>query len=151
MRIPWKLALIIVIMFIPTAVGVSLFWLRSNVEIAEAETEYDAVEYLVVLVDPPYIMSRPTGLDGQLMAALHFFGWEFGGHGYAPDVPEMGATFMAVGRGVPAGLALDEVHQIDLAPTVAKLLAIDPPQQSEGVAVDGFDYSAGGQQAGEVR
>ena len=44
----------------------------------------------------------------------------------------MGAIFFALGRGVPAGTKLGEVRSIDVAPTVAALLGIEPPQSSEG-------------------
>jgi arylsulfatase A-like enzyme len=42
----------------------------------------------------------------------------------------MGGIFLAMGGGVPT--QLDEVHQIDLAATVAQLLGIEPPLHSEG-------------------
>ena len=55
-----------------------------------------------------------------------------GAHGYDPKLPDMGAIFFALGRGVPAGTKLGEVRAIDVAPTVAALLEIEPPQSSEG-------------------
>ena len=45
---------------------------------------------------------------------------------------------MALGRGVPAGGNLPPVHQVDVAPTVARLLSIDPPLNSEGRPVAGI-------------
>ncbi|NIP77080.1 MAG: hypothetical protein GTN90_14325, partial [Xanthomonadales bacterium] len=59
-------------------------------------------------------------------------GWTFGSHGYRPDHPDMAGMFLALGRGVPAGARLAPAHQVDLAATVAALLGIDPPLQSEG-------------------
>ena len=53
-------------------------------------------------------------------------------HGYRPEHPEMVGVCFALGRGVgalPAGVTL---RQIDLAATIAKLLDIEPPAQSEG-------------------
>ena len=50
----------------------------------------------------------------------------------------MGGIFLATGRGVPDDLVLPEVHQIDVAATVARLLGIDPPRHSEGRAVPGI-------------
>jgi hypothetical protein len=50
----------------------------------------------------------------------------------------MGGVFLATGRGVPNDLVLPEVHQIDLAATVARLLAIEPPRQSEGRPIRGI-------------
>jgi arylsulfatase A-like enzyme len=44
----------------------------------------------------------------------------------------MAALFAAVGRGVPAGLALGEVRSIDVAPTVLGLLGAPIPAWMEG-------------------
>lgn len=55
-----------------------------------------------------------------------------GVHGYDPLLDDMGATFLALGRGVPAGAELGPVHAIDVAPTVAALLGIEPPRDAEG-------------------
>jgi hypothetical protein len=93
---------------------------------------------LVVIADMPYALSRPAGLDGYLMAGLQLFGHPFGMHGYDPDEPDMGGVFMAMGRGVDRDLALGEVRQIDVAATVARLLGIEPPLQSEGRPIAGI-------------
>ncbi len=68
-----------------------------------------------------------------------FLDWVPGEHGYAPDHPDMGAIFVAMGRGVPKGQRIGPVRSIDVAPTVARLLGIDPPAESEGVAIAEFD------------
>lgn len=49
MRIPWKLALIVAIMFLPIAAGVGYFYWTSNEQIEEGETELRALEYLNAL------------------------------------------------------------------------------------------------------
>ena len=59
---------------------------------------------------------------------------KLGVHGYDPQHPDMACVFAALGRGVPRGQRLGEVHVIDIAATIASLLGIDPPLQSEGVA-----------------
>ena len=61
--------------------------------------------------------------------------WTLGMHGYAPDHPDMGAVLLAMGRGVPAGTRIGAVPNINVAPTVARLLMIDPPAQAEGEAI----------------
>jgi predicted AlkP superfamily pyrophosphatase or phosphodiesterase len=93
---------------------------------------------LVVMVDPPYTLSRPAGFEGRLMTAMQRLGRGFGSHGYDPALPDMGGVFMALGRGVSAGWQVPEVHQIDVAATVARLLDIEPPAQSEGRPVAGI-------------
>lgn len=92
---------------------------------------------ILVVTEPPYTFSRPGGMAGWVTALYFAFGGDLGGHGYHPAHPDMGGVFFAVGRGVPADLVVPEVHQVDLAPTVARLLGIDPPRQSEGRSVRG--------------
>ena len=48
-------------------------------------------------------------------------------HGHAPSLPLMGAGFVMAGPGVREGARLDTVSMLDLAPTAARLLAVDLP------------------------
>jgi predicted AlkP superfamily pyrophosphatase or phosphodiesterase len=57
-----------------------------------------------------------------------------GSHGYPAADPELGAIFIASGRGIKPGVALESVNTIDLAPTMAHLLGIDL-KDPEGVAL----------------
>jgi predicted AlkP superfamily pyrophosphatase or phosphodiesterase len=50
-----------------------------------------------------------------------------GAHGHLPDLPELRATFLVVGPGVPAGRALGIVDMRDVAPTLAHLLGLELP------------------------
>ena len=47
-----------------------------------------------------------------------------GSHGYLASDPEMNPIFIASGYGVRAGMKLDRVSNIDLAPTIAQLLGV---------------------------
>jgi predicted AlkP superfamily pyrophosphatase or phosphodiesterase len=80
---------------------------------------------LVVRTEPPYTFAT----SGPLERAAR------GMHGYAPEDPDMAGIFLALGRGVPAGARPEAVRMIDVAPTVARLLGIDPPRQAEGSAI----------------
>ncbi|MDB6027429.1 MAG: phnA [Verrucomicrobiales bacterium] len=51
----------------------------------------------------------------------------FGSHGHDPAIPELHATFVAWGAGIKAGAQLGEIENIDVAPTMAKLLKIPFP------------------------
>lgn len=93
---------------------------------------------VVALTEPPYTFSRPAGMAGYAQTLLHRLGASFGGHGYDPRHPDMGGIFYALGRGVPDDLVLPEVAQVDVAATVARLLDIDPPRQSEGRPIPGI-------------
>jgi arylsulfatase A-like enzyme len=48
----------------------------------------------------------------------------------------MNGIFVALGREVGVGARLPAAQAIDLAPTIAALLGIDPPEHSEGTALD---------------
>jgi hypothetical protein len=75
-------------------------------------------------------------------ALARLVGREFGAHGYDPArFSEMRGIFVALGRGVPRGVRLPPVRAIDVAPTVARLLAIEAPAGSEGTALDALSAS----------
>ena len=48
-------------------------------------------------------------------------------HGYAPNFPEMRATFLVNGPGLPVHGTLGEIDMRDIAPTVAGLLGAKLP------------------------
>jgi len=88
--------------------------------------------------EPPYALGR-GGMEGFFARWWHWLRGDgtHGAHGFVPSHPDMGAIFFALGRGVPAGTKLGEIRTIDVAPTVAALLEIEPPQSSEGRALFG--------------
>ena len=47
-----------------------------------------------------------------------------GEHGFLPESPEMDATFLLSGPGVPVGLALGRIDMRDVAPTLAGRLGL---------------------------
>jgi hypothetical protein len=79
---------------------------------------------------------------GSLMLDLRYalgdlFGRTLGAHGYDPArYPEMNGIFLAKGRGVPAGARIPPVRALDVAPTAARLLGIEPPRDCEGVPIE---------------
>lgn len=48
-----------------------------------------------------------------------------GAHGYISSDPDIQALFIASGRGIKPGTALDTVNNVDVAPTAARLLGLD--------------------------
>ena len=50
-----------------------------------------------------------------------------GSHGYVASDPDMDALFIASGYGVRRGVTLDKIANIDVAPTIAKLLDVPLP------------------------
>lgn len=90
---------------------------------------------LTLAVAPPNMLGRASLLQRMRAAWKGLFGERIGAHGFDPVTPDMGAIFYALGRGVPHGAQLGEVRSIDVAPTVAALLGIAPPEKSEGRAL----------------
>jgi hypothetical protein len=56
-------------------------------------------------------------------------------HGLDPQRIELQSGFVVAGPGVAAGASLGPIRQIDVAPTLAALLGIDPPAQSTGIVL----------------
>lgn len=82
---------------------------------------------LVAVTAPPRVFREKT-LD-RVAARL---GRRRGAHGFDPARPDMGGIFFAIGRGASPGASLGPVASVDVAPTVARLLGIDPPRDAEG-------------------
>ena len=88
---------------------------------------------MVALAEPPLALLPANDRGARFGGLARLFGRALGAHGYDPArYPEMHGIFVALGRGVPKGARLPRVRAIDVAPTVAKLLGIEPPAQSEG-------------------
>ncbi len=86
---------------------------------------------LVVRALPGHTFRR----GGLLAQVGDLLGERRGFHGYAPDHPDMAGIFVAMGRGIEAGARIGPIAMIDVAPTIAALLGIDPPQHATGKSV----------------
>ncbi|MBI5016360.1 MAG: 5'-nucleotidase C-terminal domain-containing protein [Deltaproteobacteria bacterium] len=88
---------------------------------------------LVVFAYPPYQFDAPT--PGTLVARSAFFGH----YGYVPDVQNLAANvnlraaFIGGGGAVHPNVVAHGLRTIDLAPTIAYLMGVPEPQQSQGV------------------
>ncbi len=91
---------------------------------------------VVVVADQPIVIASVPWWQRAMLEILSWFDDRVpGGHGYHPTQPDMGAIFLAMGRDVAAGRRIEAVDATDLAPTIAALLRIEPPAQSEGTNV----------------
>jgi len=59
----------------------------------------------------------------------------YGAHGYDPRLPEMSAVFYAAGPNIGQG-TIRRVRNIDVAPTILKLLGVAPAATVQGEAID---------------
>lgn len=87
---------------------------------------------VVVVARPPYQFDAAT--PGQAVADAPFFGQ----HGFWPDLVDlqrnvnMRSVFIAAGPGIVAGEVVRGVTMVDVAPTLAALLAIPTPANAQG-------------------
>ncbi len=77
---------------------------------------------LLLTAKDGYAFSGAAG--GPVTAALP---QQAGSHGYLAGDPQMDAVFIASGYGVRSGASLERVANVDVAPTVAKLLSVPLP------------------------
>jgi predicted AlkP superfamily pyrophosphatase or phosphodiesterase len=61
----------------------------------------------------------------------------YGAHGYDPELKDMSAIMFAAGPDVREGSA-EVVHNIDVAPTIARILDVKPDKTVQGKALDKF-------------
>jgi arylsulfatase A-like enzyme len=91
---------------------------------------------VVVIADAPLILELPLLRVRTYFRLMNLVdGRSPGTHGYDPEHPDMASVLFAMGRGVPAGTRLGRVHMVDVAPTAAHLLGIDPPRDASGRAL----------------
>ena len=101
---------------------------------------------LLLLAHPPYYMVGPEVLPqwADMLGINWFWPSAFtpftGGlkatHGYDPHVTAMHGIFYAWGAGVAHGVNIPRLDQIDVHPTVMKLLGLQPGKPVDGHAVD---------------
>jgi predicted AlkP superfamily pyrophosphatase or phosphodiesterase len=81
----------------------------------------------VLAAKPDYAFSNET--EGDLVTPA-----SGGTHGYLNTDPKMQAIFMAWGNGIPRGLRLNSISNLDVAPTIAALLGLEM-KQAKGHAI----------------
>jgi predicted AlkP superfamily phosphohydrolase/phosphomutase len=73
---------------------------------------------------------------GGLQGPVVYEGPASGEHLLDPERPTMHASFALAGPGVTRGVDLGVIRQIDIAPTLASLLGLEPPPQATGAVLD---------------
>jgi predicted AlkP superfamily pyrophosphatase or phosphodiesterase len=77
---------------------------------------------LVLFAEDRYAFASET--KGEVVADVPA-GSTPGAHGYASSDPAMNATFVAAGPGIKRGVKLASIRNLDVAPTVARLLGLE--------------------------
>jgi predicted AlkP superfamily pyrophosphatase or phosphodiesterase len=93
---------------------------------------------IVALTEPPYLFEHLRGWERFKVGTWRRLRGPTGAHGYDPELEKMRAVFLAMGRGVRPGTRLGPQRAVDVAPTVTRLLGIDPPLHSEGHPIPGI-------------
>jgi predicted AlkP superfamily pyrophosphatase or phosphodiesterase len=103
------------------------------------------VPALIVSAKPPYFIENierwPSWLQwvGDYGPEFLYAGFNLKAtHGFAPDTDGMEGILYAWGSGVAHGRELGKVRAIDIHPTIARLLGMQPGQPVDGVAVEGM-------------
>jgi predicted AlkP superfamily pyrophosphatase or phosphodiesterase len=78
----------------------------------------DQAPDIVLAAKPDYAFSGESG--GNFVTEVH----EGGTHGYLNTDPKMQAIFIACGAGIPKGIRLGNISNLDVAPTIAELLGL---------------------------
>ncbi len=86
---------------------------------------------LYLTVAPGYFVVRQ--LKGPEVEAVS----PTGEHFLDPELPAMHSAFVIAGPGVAEGVRLGPIREIDVAPTLAALLGIEPPAQATGAVLEG--------------
>jgi predicted AlkP superfamily pyrophosphatase or phosphodiesterase len=131
---------------------------ESGALLAKAKAVLAGVEGIDLVVEAPEFSKyglpapTPTGQMGALMLTAKE-GYAFtadaaapavvdtppgslGSHGYVASDPDLQALFIASGRGIKPGVTLDAVSNLNLAPTIARLLDLQMPEAKERVLTE---------------
>jgi predicted AlkP superfamily pyrophosphatase or phosphodiesterase len=91
-------------------------------------TTSDQAPDLVLAASPDYMFSNES--DGDFVTEVSAGGT----HGYLNTDPKMQAIFIAWGAGIPKGVRLNSISNLDVAPTIAALLGLEM-KQAQGHAI----------------
>ena len=73
---------------------------------------------------------------GDLRGAIVYDAPPAGEHLLDPQRPDMHASFAMAGLGVARSVDLGVIRQVDIAPTLAALLGLEPPARATGTVLD---------------
>jgi hypothetical protein len=65
----------------------------------------------------------------------------YGAHGYDPELPQMSAIFYPAGPDISTG-RIKRVRNIDIAPTILRILGVQPAPTVEGKVVEALHVTS---------
>ena len=80
---------------------------------------------VVLFAKSGYSFSRPAAAEGPVVVTSEQQG---GSHGYSASDADMDAIFIASGYGIRPGVRLEQIPNLDVAPTLGALLDVNLPQ-----------------------
>ena len=86
-------------------------------------TENPGMGDLVLYPKPGYAFKNDAAGDSIVTPSVNYGGT----HGYFNGDPELDGIFIASGRGIKSGVLLERMANLDVAPTMAKLMGIEMP------------------------
>ncbi len=79
--------------------------------------------------------TAPANVSNAVLSLPNFYG----AHGYDPTLPQMQAIFAAAGPDFdPSTTTQKSINNIDVAPTIEKILGVQPPSTVQGTALQGI-------------
>jgi predicted AlkP superfamily pyrophosphatase or phosphodiesterase len=78
---------------------------------------------LILWAKAGYAFKDPANTAGTIVDPTNYLGT----HGYAASDPELDGVFLIAGYGIKAGVRLERVANLDVAPTLAELLGVALP------------------------
>ncbi len=86
---------------------------------------------LILFAKSGYAFQAPVAGEKEIIDSVGYLGT----HGYPASDPELDGVFIASGYGIRKGVRLPRVSNLDVAPTLSRLLQISPPG-NEGRALE---------------
>lgn len=78
---------------------------------------------LILYPKPGFVFKNDAGGDEVITPSLNYAGT----HGYLNSDPELDGIFIASGQGIKKGVVLDRMANLDVAPTIARLMSLKLP------------------------
>lgn len=97
-----------------------------------AESPYVPGQYLIAGDITTHLVLDPSSTEITRRPRAR----PYHGHGYFPDAASMQAAFVLAGAGVTPGRDLGRIGNVDVAPTIARLLGVELPQATGRVLTD---------------